>query len=88
MTSVAYPFFALFCSGCFPYFVYVALDEERHPTPVPTLILQTEDEQRRFEQDARAVRLARLARLSCLIVKNFDMSVSHVYNGIVCTKPL
>ncbi|MEZ4614092.1 MAG: hypothetical protein R2867_01060 [Caldilineaceae bacterium] len=42
----------------------MALDEERHPTPVPTLILQTEDEQRRFEQGEirRAARLARLAR--------------------------
>ena len=43
------------------YFVYVALDDERKPTPVPTLELQTDDERRRFEQ-GRARQAARLAR--------------------------
>lgn len=32
------------------YFVYVALDDEGHPTPVPPLIAETEDEKRRMEQ--------------------------------------
>jgi uncharacterized protein (TIGR00369 family) len=32
------------------YFVYVALDEHRRPTPVPGLLLATEDERRRFEE--------------------------------------
>ncbi|HRW07364.1 MAG TPA: acyl-CoA thioesterase [Caldilineaceae bacterium] len=43
------------------YFVYVALDEERRPTPVPRLLLQNEEERRRFAQgEARQkVRLAR-----------------------------
>lgn len=46
------------------YFVYVALDEERRPTAVPKLLLQSEEERHRFaEGEARqAVRLARPKR--------------------------
>jgi uncharacterized protein (TIGR00369 family) len=46
------------------YFVYVALDEERRPTPVPRLLLQSAEEERRFaEGEARqAARLARPER--------------------------
>jgi len=46
------------------YFVYVALDEARQPTPVPKLLLENADEQRRFaEGEARqANRLARQRR--------------------------
>lgn len=43
------------------YFVYVALDEARRPTPVPALLLQDEDEQRRFDEGNRR-QAARLAR--------------------------
>jgi acyl-CoA hydrolase len=43
------------------YFVYVALDEMRCPTPVPTLDLQTDEERQRFEE-GRARQAARLAR--------------------------
>jgi acyl-CoA hydrolase len=43
------------------YFVYVALDDARRPTPVPTLELQTDEERRRFEQ-GKARQAARLAR--------------------------
>lgn len=43
------------------YFVYVALDEQRRPTPIPPLELQTDDERRRFEQ-GKARQAARLAR--------------------------
>ncbi|MBW7886316.1 MAG: acyl-CoA thioesterase [Caldilineaceae bacterium] len=32
------------------FFVYVALDENRRPTPVPPLRIETEEERRRFEQ--------------------------------------
>jgi uncharacterized protein (TIGR00369 family) len=32
------------------YLVYVALDDEGYPTPVPALITETEDEQQRMEQ--------------------------------------
>ena len=32
------------------YFVYVALDDERRPTEVPRLTLETVDERRRFEE--------------------------------------
>ncbi|CAN5753984.1 acyl-CoA thioesterase [soil metagenome] len=43
------------------YFIYVALGEDRKPTRVPELILQTEEERQRFEIGKRrqAVRLAR-----------------------------
>lgn len=34
------------------YFVYVALDESGHPTPVPRLILETELERQRFAEGA------------------------------------
>jgi acyl-CoA hydrolase len=34
------------------YFVYVALGEDGRPVPVPTLILETEQEQLRFERGA------------------------------------
>lgn len=46
------------------YFVYVALDEDRRPTPVPSLLLQTDEERQRFaEGEARqAARLARQGR--------------------------
>lgn len=43
------------------YFVYVALGEDRRPTRVPPLLLQTDDERRRFEQ-GRLRQEARLAR--------------------------
>lgn len=35
------------------YFVYVALDAERRPTPVPPLLLETADDQRRFGEGQR-----------------------------------
>ncbi|HSM56530.1 MAG TPA: acyl-CoA thioesterase [Candidatus Sulfomarinibacteraceae bacterium] len=34
------------------YFVYVALDEEGKPTPVPPLICETEEEKERYERAA------------------------------------
>jgi acyl-CoA hydrolase len=34
------------------YFVYVALDESGRPTPVPPLVLETEEEKARFERGA------------------------------------
>lgn len=34
------------------YFVYVALDEEGHPVPVPPLICETEEEKARYERAA------------------------------------
>jgi uncharacterized protein (TIGR00369 family) len=40
------------------YLVYVALDDARHPTPVPPLLVETDDERRRQEA-ARARRAAR-----------------------------
>jgi acyl-CoA hydrolase len=43
------------------YFVYVALDEQRRPTPVPALELLTDDERRRYDE-GRARQVARLAR--------------------------
>jgi acyl-CoA hydrolase len=43
------------------FFVYVALDENRRPTPVPPLDLQTDEERRRYEQ-GRERQAARLAR--------------------------
>jgi len=45
------------------YFVYVALDDQRRPTPVPQLSLETDAERRRFEEGAarQAARLARAA---------------------------
>jgi len=42
------------------YVVYVALDEQGRPAPVPPLLAETEDERRRMEQ----ARLRREARLS------------------------
>ena len=44
------------------YFVYVALDENRQPTPVPLLHLETEEERRRFAQGEER-RRARLAQM-------------------------
>jgi acyl-CoA hydrolase len=43
------------------YFVYVALDENGRPVPVPPLILETEEEKARFERAAnrQALRLQR-----------------------------
>lgn len=39
------------------HFVYVALDDERRPTPVPALTLETEAEQQRYaEGEARQAR--------------------------------
>jgi len=43
------------------YFVYVALDDDLRPTPVPPLELNTEEERRKFEA-GRQRQLARLAR--------------------------
>ncbi len=34
------------------YFVYVALDENGRPTPVPALICETDEEQKRYERAA------------------------------------
>ncbi|MDX1686758.1 MAG: acyl-CoA thioesterase [Candidatus Promineifilaceae bacterium] len=34
------------------YFVYVALDEEGRPTPVPSLICETDEERERYERAA------------------------------------
>jgi uncharacterized protein (TIGR00369 family) len=44
------------------YFVYVALDENGRPVPVPPLILETETEKTRFERAAER-QTARLQRL-------------------------
>lgn len=43
------------------YLVYVALDEQRRPTPVPTLILESDEERRAFEA-GRARQAHRLAQ--------------------------
>lgn len=43
------------------FFVYVALDENRRPTPVPRLDLQNNEERRRYEQ-GRERQAARIAR--------------------------
>jgi acyl-CoA hydrolase len=43
------------------FFVYVALDENRRPTPVPLLDLQNDEERRRYEQ-GRERQAARIAR--------------------------
>lgn len=43
------------------YFVYVALDDQLRPTPVPKLLLQTDEERRRFEE-GRARQARRLGR--------------------------
>jgi acyl-CoA hydrolase len=47
------------------YLVFVALDEHGRPTPVPPLVAETEDEQRREAQAQirRQVRKERIARL-------------------------
>lgn len=46
------------------YFVYVALDDARRPTPVPPLLLQTDEERQRFAEGEtrQAARLARQER--------------------------
>jgi uncharacterized protein (TIGR00369 family) len=48
------------------YAVYVALDEEGHPTPVPPLILETAEERRRWDEGAarQAYRLAQAQKKS------------------------
>lgn len=43
------------------YIVYVALDDERNPTPVPPLELTSEDDRRRYEA-GRNRQMARIAR--------------------------
>ena len=43
------------------YFVYVALDDARRPTPIASLELETDAERRRFEE-GRARQSARVAR--------------------------
>lgn len=43
------------------YLVYVALDDEGHPCPVPPLLLETEEERRRW-QEAEARHAYRLAQ--------------------------
>jgi uncharacterized protein (TIGR00369 family) len=43
------------------YSVYVALDDNRCPTPVPKLLLENDDERRRFEE-GRLRQEARMAR--------------------------
>lgn len=35
------------------YFVYVALDDNGRPTPIPALLLETEEEKARFERGAQ-----------------------------------
>ncbi len=46
------------------YAVYVALDEEGHPRPVPRLIIETEEERRRWEaaEERQRIRLAQAQR--------------------------
>jgi acyl-CoA hydrolase len=46
------------------YIVYVALGDDNHPTEVPRLILETDDERERYERarQRQAERLARRAR--------------------------
>ena len=46
------------------YFVYVALDDERRPTPVPPLALDTEKGRQRFAEgeERQAIRLVRARR--------------------------
>ncbi|MFN3332974.1 MAG: acyl-CoA thioesterase [Caldilinea sp.] len=39
------------------YFVYVALDSDRRPTPVPGLLLETDEDRRRFAEGAERHRL-------------------------------
>lgn len=39
------------------YFVYVALDDERRPTAVPPLLLETEEDRRRFAEGEARYRL-------------------------------
>ncbi len=43
------------------YFVYVALDDDRRPTPAPPLLLETDEERRRFAeaQERQRMRLLR-----------------------------
>jgi acyl-CoA hydrolase len=42
------------------YLTFVSIDAERHPQPVPPLILETDDDRRRFREAAgrRKIRLA------------------------------
>ena len=42
------------------YLVFVAVDEEGHPRPVPPLVAETEEERRR-QREAKLRRQARLA---------------------------
>ena len=45
------------------YLTMVSLDENRKPIPVPNIVLETEDEKRRFEEGkARAERRKELRR--------------------------
>ncbi len=46
------------------FFTFVAVDQERRPTPVPPLLTLTQDEERRFQEAARrrAERLGRKER--------------------------
>jgi acyl-CoA hydrolase len=46
--------------ACTAYFVYVAIDDEGRPHPVPPLVAETAEEQRR-QRDARLRRETRLA---------------------------
>lgn len=48
------------------YFVYVALGEDRKPTPVPRLLLENAEEERRFAegQQRQEARLARSKRVT------------------------
>ncbi len=43
------------------YIVYVALDDDRHPTPVPPLELKSDDDRRRFREGEKR-QLARIAQ--------------------------
>ena len=45
------------------YLVFVALDENEHPVPVPQLILETEEERQEWEAGAKRHALRKQRRL-------------------------
>jgi acyl-CoA hydrolase len=56
------------------YLVFVALDEDGHPTQVPPLVCETEDDERRHAQALirREVRKERIARLGSWRPERYD----------------